>query len=89
MVDLKDADEVAAPSSENKNDADVENDAPAPIKSKHKPLTENESQLMAEIQNADVEKVVGLLAAGTNVNCLDAHGMTPLMQAAHKGLLFS
>lgn len=56
-----------------------------PTPSKHKPLTETETQLLAEIQNGAKDAVVCLLAAGANVNCLDAHGMTPLMQAAHKG----
>jgi len=57
----------------------------APPSSKHKPLTEVETQLLAAIQSGENGAVVSHLAGGANVNCLDAHGMTPLMQAAHKG----
>lgn len=58
--------------------------ATTPSAPKHKPLSEEETRLMAEIQNGEKDAVVSLLGAGANVNCLDAHGMTPLMQAAHK-----
>ena len=92
MVDSKDnPDGETAPPEASTTDA-ASSSAPdtAPddtaSKSKHKPLTETESQLLAEIQNGDVDQVVSLLAAGASVNCLDNHGMTPLMQAAHKGI---
>ena len=91
MVDSKDPpakeDVVdASNDAEEPDSSSTEDSSPSSIgKSKHKPLTDTESQLMAEIQNGDVDKVVSLLAAGADVNCLDNHGMTPLMQAAHKG----
>jgi hypothetical protein len=45
--------------------------------------------MLTEVGKGDAEKVVALLTGAdcgaVDVNCLDSHGMTPLMHAAHKG----
>ena len=90
MVDSKDdrdgVDEDIPPSNDEdappSNDGEIDDSKSAAI-SKHKSLTEAETGLMAAIQNGD--PLAPFLSAGANVNCLDSHGMTPLMQAAHKG----
>lgn len=90
MVDSKDdrdgVDEDIPPSNDEdvppSNDGEIDDSKSAAI-SKHKSLTEAETGLMAAIQNGD--PLAPFLSAGADVNCLDSHGMTPLMQAAHKG----
>ncbi|KAM3929682.1 ankyrin repeat and MYND domain-containing protein 2 [Leptodactylus fuscus] len=48
--------------------------------------TEEEKQLVAVISKGSVQEAVALLGSkDVRVNCLDEHGMTPLMHAAYKG----
>ncbi|XP_075684895.1 ankyrin repeat and MYND domain-containing protein 2 [Rhinoderma darwinii] len=49
-------------------------------------LTQEEKQLVTVISKGNVQEAVALLASkDVRVNCLDEHGMTPLMHAAYKG----
>ncbi|KAM4027724.1 ankyrin repeat and MYND domain-containing protein 2 [Anomaloglossus baeobatrachus] len=49
-------------------------------------VTEEEKQLVAVISKGNVQEAVALLGSkDVRVNCLDEHGMTPLMHAAYKG----
>ncbi|XP_044150378.1 ankyrin repeat and MYND domain-containing protein 2 [Bufo gargarizans] len=49
-------------------------------------LTEEEKQLVAVISKGNVQEAVTLLGSkDVRINCLDEHGMTPLMHAAYRG----
>ncbi|XP_015666284.1 ankyrin repeat and MYND domain-containing protein 2 [Protobothrops mucrosquamatus] len=49
-------------------------------------LNEEEKALLEVISSGNTEEASGLLGSKTvRVNCLDEHGMTPLMHAAYKG----
>ncbi|XP_073533361.1 ankyrin repeat and MYND domain-containing protein 2 [Phyllobates terribilis] len=49
-------------------------------------VTEEEKQLVAVISKGNIQEAVTLLGSkDVRVNCLDEHGMTPLMHAAYKG----
>ncbi|KAE8596394.1 hypothetical protein XENTR_v10016083 [Xenopus tropicalis] len=49
-------------------------------------LTEEERQLLTHISQGNIQETRRLLGSkDVRVNCLDEHGMTPLMHAAYKG----
>ncbi|XP_078519900.1 ankyrin repeat and MYND domain-containing protein 2 isoform X1 [Lissotriton helveticus] len=54
--------------------------------SKKRDLTESEKELITAVSKGNVQDAARLLGdKNVRVNCLDEHGMTPLMHAAYKG----